>query len=76
MGVRHAESVTGRWGLALSFIETWICIRNRPRLDFGLSEDGFGGGFYWLEIVVRRLSVTLMSEGLWLAKAGCKIPFN
>ncbi len=50
MGVRHVESVTGSWGLALSFIETWIYIRSVPGLDFGFLEDGFGGCVIGLEM--------------------------
>jgi len=65
-GVRQVESVMGRLGWVLRFMEAWIWMYNLPGAGSALADDGFGSVIVGLGIVVRRFSVTLISEGLCL----------
>jgi len=63
-GVRQVESVMGRLGRVLRFMEAWIWMCSLLGVESALSEDGTGSDMVGLEIVVRRLSVILIFEGL------------
>lgn len=63
-GVRQVESVMGRLGRVLRFMEAWIWMCSLLEVESALSEDGTGSDMVGLEIVVRRLSVILIFEGL------------
>ncbi len=62
--MRQVESVMGRLGRVLRFMEVWIWMCSLLGVESALSEDGTGSDMVGLEIVVRRLSVILIFEGL------------
>lgn len=63
-GVRQVESVMERSGWVVRFMDAWIWTYSLPEIGSAFSEDESGRDMIGLEVVVRRLSVTLMSEGL------------
>lgn len=62
--MRQVESVMGRLGWVLRLMDAWTCMYSLLGDESALSEDSSGNDMVGLGIIVRRLSVILMSEGL------------
>lgn len=54
----------------LNFMEAWIWIRSSMGFELEVWESGHGKSTIGWETVMRRLSDTLMSSGLWLGGVG------